>query len=182
MMLNRKGHLPFPESWRNCLKLSRFIVGAIFLFFAVQESYAQASGFGIGLSTGEATGINAKMWTTTVNAFDFGIGWSIVNDRTGSNLGFHGIGSRVHTHMDYLWHLFGAIDSPEQFPLYYGVGWRVNSGAGYDPTIAFRAVLGVEWIPHAAPIDFFFELTPSLQLTTAKDVGVSVGMGARYYF
>jgi hypothetical protein len=161
---------------------SYYVVIAFCLFIGLQKSYAQASGFGIGVSTGEATGISAKVWTSTVNAVDFGIGWSIVNDRTGSNFGFHGIGSRLHTHLDYVWHLFGAIDSPEQFPLYYGIGWRVNSGAGYDPSVAFRAVLGVEWIPHRAPFDAFFELTPSLQLTSATDAGVSVGMGVRYYF
>ncbi len=164
------------------MRQSSFIVVVLCLLLAAQESHAQASGFGIGLSTGEATGISAKVWMSTVNAVDFGVGWSIVNDKTGSNLGFHGVGSRVHSHMDYLWHLFGAIDSPEQFPIYYGIGWRVNSGGGYDPTVAFRAVLGVEWIPHTAPIDVFFELTPSVQLTSANDVGVSVGLGARYYF
>lgn len=164
------------------MKHSCYAIIALCLFLGVHESVAQASGFGLGVSTGDATGISAKVWTSPVNAVDFGIGWSTVDDRTGRRPGFYGIGSRVHTHMDYLWHLFGAIDSPEQFPLYYGVGWRVNSGAGYDVSVAFRAVLGIEWVPRGAPIDVFFELTPSLQLTSATDVGVDVGMGARYYF
>lgn len=161
---------------------SYYALIAFCLLFVVQGSVAQGHGFGLGVSVGEATGLVAKVWTSPVNAIDVGIGWSTVDDQTGGKLRFHGIGSRIHTHMDYVWHLFGAIDSPEQYPLYYGIGWRMNSGGGYEASMAFRAILGIEWIPQSAPVDVFFELTPSLQLTTAKDVGVSVGMGARYYF
>ncbi len=163
-------------------KKTAIAVIALWLFLGAQDSYAQTKGFGVGVSIGEATGFVAKAWISPVNAIDFGIGWSGMDDRTGRHLNFDGVGSRFHTHMDYLWHLFGAIDSPEQFPLYYGIGWRVNSGGGYDPSVALRGVLGIEWIPRSAPIDVFFELTPSLQLTNATDIGVYVGLGARYYF
>jgi len=50
---------------------------ALLLFFTVQGSVAQERGFGLGVIIGEPTGISAKLWTSPVNAFDFGLGWSI---------------------------------------------------------------------------------------------------------
>ncbi|RPI72766.1 MAG: hypothetical protein EHM47_07515, partial [Ignavibacteriales bacterium] len=92
---------------------------------------AQDHGFGIGLILGEPTGLSAKLWTSKENAFDFGLGVSVGGDRI-SFKGKYNRGSRVHFHMDYLWHSFNAISSTERFPLYYGIGGRFNSGGGYD--------------------------------------------------
>jgi len=155
---------------------------ALCLFLAVQGSVAQGRGFGFGVILGEPTGISAKLWISPVNAFDFGVGWSMGGDRTGRYVGFYNGGNRVHIHMDYLWHLFEAIDSPENFPLYYGIGGRANSGGGYDASVAVRGVFGILWLPHDAPIDVFLELTPTLQIASPRSFGVDVGLGARYYF
>ncbi len=155
---------------------------ALFLFFTVQESVAQDRGFGLGVIIGEPTGISAKAWTSSVNAFDFGLGWSIGGDRIGKYDGHYNGGSRIHFHMDYLWHSFNAIHSSERFPLYYGIGGRINTGAGYDGSVAVRGVFGIAWLPHKTPIDVFFELVPSLQLTPASGFGIDAGIGARYFF
>jgi hypothetical protein len=88
----------------------------------------------------------------------------------------------VHFHMDYLWHSFDAIRSSERFPLYYGIGARINSGAGYDASFAIRGVFGIVWMPHHTPIDVFFEVAPSLQLTSSTGFGIDAGIGVRYYF
>jgi hypothetical protein len=147
-------------------------------FLAVQVSVAQERNFGLGVIIGEPTGISAKLWTSSVNAFDFGLGWSVGGDRIGKYDG----GSRVHFHMDYLWHSFNAISSTERFPLYYGFGGRINSGAGYDASIAVRGVFGIAWLPHNTPIDVFLELVPSLQLTSSTGFAIDAGFGARYFF
>ena len=84
--------------------------------------------------------------------------------------------------MDYLWHAFEAIHSSERFPLYYGFGGRVNTGAGYDGSLAIRGVFGIVWMPHHTPIDVFLELVPSLQLTSSTGFGFDAGIGARYFF
>ena len=159
-----------------------FAVIALCLFFAVQESVAQESGFGLGAIIGEPTGISAKLWTSSVNAFDFGLGWSIGVDRIGRYKGNYDGGRRVHFHMDYLWHSFDAIHSSERFPLYYGFGGRMNSGAGYDGSVAVRGVFGIAWLPHNTPIDVFLELVPSLQLTSSTGFGLDAGIGVRYFF
>ena len=164
------------------MKRSCYAVHALCLFLAVQGSVAQESGFGLGVIIGEPTGISAKLWTSSVNAFDFGLGWSIGGDRIGKYEGDYNGKSRVHFHMDYLWHSFDAIHSSERFPLYYGFGGRMNSGAGYDGSVAVRGVFGIAWLPHNTSIDVFLELVPSLQLTSSTGFAIDAGIGARYFF
>ena len=156
---------------------------AIFLFFAVQVSFAQDRTFGLGVILGEPTGLSAKLWTSPTTAFDFGLGWSVGGDRIGGHYdGSYNGGSRVHFHMDYLWHSFDAISSTERFPVYYGIGGRINSGAGYNSSAAVRGVIGIAWMPRQTPIDIFFEVVPSLQVTSSSGFAIDGGLGARYYF
>jgi len=142
---------------------------------------AQDRGFGLGVILGEPTGVSAKLWTSKDNAFDFGLGVSIGGDRI-SYTGNYNNGSRIHFHMDYLWHSFNAISSSENFPLYYGIGARLNSGGGYDGSIGVRGVFGIAWFPHSTPIDIFFELVPVLQITSSFGFGIDAGLGIRYFF
>jgi len=164
------------------MKHSCYAVIAFCLFLTAQGSVAQERRFGLGVIIGEPTGISAKLWTSPVNAFDLGLGWSIGGDRIGRYKGYYDGGSRVHFHMDYLWHAFEAIRSSERFPLYYGFGGRINSGAGYDASVAVRGVFGIAWLPRDTPIDVFLELAPSLQLTPSTGFGLDAGIGARYFF
>jgi hypothetical protein len=159
-----------------------YIACVLCTLLALQVSVAQEHGFGLGIIIGEPTGISAKLWTSHMNAFDFGLGWSIGGDRLGKYNGVYDGNRRIHFHMDYLWHAFDAIHSSERFPLYYGIGGRINNGAGYDGSIAVRGVFGIAWLPHGAPVDVFLELVPSLQLTSATGFGIDAGFGARYFF
>lgn len=142
---------------------------------------AQDHGFGIGIILGEPTGLSAKLWTSKENAFDFGLGVSVGGDRI-SHKYYYDNGSRVHFHMDYLWHSFNAIKSTERFPLYYGIGARFNSGGGYDGSFGIRGVFGIAWFPHSTPIDVFVELVPVLQLTPSTGLGIDAGLGIRFFF
>jgi len=142
---------------------------------------AQDHGFGMGLILGEPTGLSAKLWTSKQNAFDFGLGVSVGGDRI-SYKGNYNSGSRIHFHMDYLWHSFNAISSTERFPLYYGIGGRFNTGGDYDGSIGIRGVFGIAWFPHSTPIDVFVELVPVFQLTSSVGFGIDAGLGVRYFF
>ena len=170
------------------MKHSGFAVSALCLLLVVQGSLAQQSefgfgqNFGLGVIVGEPTGISAKLWTSNDTAFDFGLGWSMGGDRIGRYDGFYNGGSRLHFHMDYLWHSFDAIRSTERFPLYYGLGGRLNNGAGYNSSLAVRGVIGIAWLPSGAPMDVFLELVPSLQLTSSTGFGMDAGFGVRYFF
>ena len=150
------------------------------LMFVIQSLQAQDQrNFGLGIMVGEPTGLSAKLWTSPSTAFDFGLGWSMRGDRVDN--GFNQ-GTRTHIHMDYLWHSFEAIHATDRFPLYYGLGGRLNSGGGYDATIAIRGVFGIAWMPRTTPIDLFLEVVPSFQLSASTGLAVDAAFGARYYF
>jgi hypothetical protein len=164
------------------MKYTYCVLIALSVCLAHQETVAQDRAFGLGVIIGEPTGVSAKLWTSPANAFDFGLGWSIGSDRISGYRGYYNGGTRVHFHMDYLWHAFDAIHSSERFPLYYGVGGRLNSGAGYDGSIAVRGVFGIAWLPRGTPMDVFIEIVPSLQLTSSTGFAIDAGIGARYFF
>jgi hypothetical protein len=151
--------------------------GIIFIFLFVVGTIAQERPFGIGVILGEPTGISAKLWVSPVNAFDWGLGWSVVGDQIN---GYDG-GSRIDFHMDYLWHWFNAITSSERLPLYTGIGGRINTGDGYESSVALRGVFGIAWMPHRTPFDLFLELAPSLEFTPSVGFGIDAGLGARFY-
>jgi hypothetical protein len=159
------------------------LIGALVLIIAIAviPSHAQDRGFGLGLILGEPTGVSAKLWTSQNNAFDFGLGVSLGGDRIKYQGTFNN-GSRIHFHMDYLWHSFNAISTSEKLPLYYGIGGRYNSGGGYDGSLGVRGVFGIAWIPRATPIDIFLELVPVFQVTPLTGLGVDAGLGIRYFF
>jgi len=159
-----------------------YAVMAAFLFLFATEAFAQERHFGLGVILGEPTGLSAKLWVSQTTAFDFGLGWSLGGDRINShNDGYNGE-SRVHLHMDYLWHWFNTIHATERFPLYAGIGGRLNSGAGYNSSAAVRGVFGIAWLPRQAPFDVFIELVPSLQVVPSTGFGIDAGLGARYFF
>ena len=162
----------------KCFQLTMILI--MFMIFTY-PAVAQDRGFGLGVIVGEPTGLSAKLWTSKTNAFDFGLGLSVGGDRISYN-GYYDNGNRIHFHMDYLWHSFNAISSTENFPLYYGIGGRYNSGGGYDGSLGLRGVFGIAWFPHNTPIDVFFELVPVFQLTSSMGLGIDAGFGVRYFF
>ena len=147
-----------------------------------QNAAAQNRRFGLGLVVGEPTGISAKLWTSDINAFDFGLGWSGGEERDEYVPGRYDGESRTHFHLDYVWHSFDAIRSSERFPIYYGFGAGINSGGGGDPTAALRGVFGISWLPRRTPIDLFLEISPSLPLINAAGLDFQLSLGSRYFF
>jgi hypothetical protein len=159
--------------------LSVIMIG---LFVITQRSNAQERPFGLGIIIGAPTGLSAKLWTSNTNAFDAGLGWSMRDDRFGNRNDYYYGRNRVHIHVDYLWHAWDVIHSSDRFPLYYGIGGRINSGDGYESSLAIRGVFGIAWMPRDTPIDVFLELVPLFQLSPASGFGIDAGFGARYYF
>jgi len=156
------------------MKYLGLAVIAFCLLFIVQNAYGQERPFGLGVMIGEPTGISAKLWTSNSNAFDFGLGWSTFGNRYNSD-------NRIHLHADYLWHAWNTIHATERFPLYYGLGARLIGG-GNESSIAIRGVFGIAWMPRQTPIDIFFELAPSIELTPSSGFALDAAIGVRYYF
>lgn len=146
------------------------------LMLSAQQATAQDKKFGLGVMLGEPTGISAKLWTSNNNALAFGLGWSTYHPR------YDDRGSRIHFHMDYLWHSFDAIRSEENFAFHYGIGGRFKDRGGDNGSFAVRGVGGLNWLPRDMPIDLFFELAPSLELTPSTGFGIDGAFGVRFYF
>ena len=159
--------------------LTLFIIS---MAIQIQKSFSQQHPFGLGIIVGEPTGFSAKLWTSQTSALDFGAGWSIGGDRIGNYDGYYDGSGRVHFHLDYLLHSFDAVGSTGQYPIYYGIGARFNSGGGYYNSLAVRFVGGVAWMPRDTPIDMFLEFVPSLQLTSQPGFAIDSAIGVRYYF
>ncbi|MDI6803376.1 MAG: hypothetical protein QME58_05965 [Bacteroidota bacterium] len=142
----------------------------IALLLVAAFAFSQERGFGIGLMLGEPTGISLKTWTSPTNAIDAGLAWSFYKNPA------------LHMHADYLWHDFDLIKTKERIPVYYGVGGRIRLGNKDNGRIGVRGVFGIGFLLKQAPIDFFIELAPILDLIPGTTLNMNGGIGARYFF
>lgn len=143
------------------------------LFFALvlvaSSVRSQDRGFGIGLILGEPTGISGKIWTSQINAVDFGLAYSF------RSKGY------FHLHADYLWHFPDVIQSTERFPLFAGIGGRVAAGRG-NGIFGIRIPFGLAYGVRSAPVEIFVEVAPIVDLAPATEVSGNGGIGARFFF
>ncbi|QQS36322.1 MAG: hypothetical protein IPM56_19115 [Ignavibacteriales bacterium] len=144
---------------------------ALLITSFIFETKAQEKGFGLGIILGEPTGISGKAWTSSLNAVDFALGYS-----------FSPKNSRIHLHVDYLFHSMRPFDSSEKFLLYYGPGVRIKSRQNDDSILGIRGVIGLAWIPRNAPVDIFLEVVPILNIIPGTSFNMNAGLGARFYF
>ena len=130
---------------------------------------AQDSGFGLGIIIGEPTGISVKQWTGSRTAIDGAIAWSFDDE------------SALHLHGDLLYHSFNPPGiNRGKFAWYYGIGGRVKFED--DSKIGVRVPLGMDYFFGTAPLDFFFEIVPILDLAPSTDFGLNAAIGIRYFF
>ena len=158
------------------------LISSVFVFS--NKSFAQSNGIGAGIIVGGPTGISAKFWTSPTNAVALAIGWSTGGEwgREYNGWFYYQPESYFHLHADYLWHNFNVIKSTQRLPIYYGVGFHLNSGNGVPTAFGARGVLGIDWMPHSAPLDVFLEFAPVLYLYPATEMGLDAGFGARFFF
>ncbi len=154
----------------------------LLLVITFQNSDAQSKKFGLGVIVGEPTGLSAKLWTSNTNAIAFGLGWSVEGYRFDGFDSDYDRVTRTHFHVDYLWHSFNALSPSGQFPVFYGIGARINSGPEYTGTFAVRGIFGIEWLPHNTPLDVFVEIVPTLSLVSSTGFGIDAGFGLRVFF
>lgn len=143
--------------------------------------YVSNGVFGAGLELGAPTGINGKYFLSDDGALNFGVGADGYGfGRSGLNLYF-----------DYLWHPVSLANPPEfQLPFYVGIGGRIWSfdHNGYNDVFAVgvRVPLGIAFDLNNVPLDFFIQLTPTLNFY--RDYSDSAGfwfdfsVGIRYWF
>lgn len=149
--------------------MKKFILIAAVFIILSNLTLSQSRGFGLGIVLGEPTGLSAKLWTGSSNAFDFAAAWSFKGD------------GQLLLQADYVWHSFDLIRvSSGRLPLYYGIGGRVIFAD--DPLVGIRIPLGLNYQFASAPIDIFAEIVPILDLIPSTDFDLGGGLGVRFWF
>lgn len=131
---------------------------------------------GLGLMLGDPTGVDLKYWLSGSNALHFGFAYSF-NDYTEL------MGS-------YLWEFPRAFGprAKNQFVPYVGVGGALFYSTTEHPyygssSAAFgvRIPLGVEYLPHGAPLGITAELAPGVGLVPSTFGFFQGFLGIRVY-
>ena len=149
--------------------LTTLILLLIFLSLSSRGLAYEKNDFGLGIILGSPTGISAKLWLSKSTAFDVAAAWSF--SRKG----------RLQIHGDYLWHNFKLIKVEEgSFPLYYGLGFRVNFGDEMEAGLRFP--VGLEYLFSRAPFDIFIEVVPVLRVIEKTSFEMDGAIGARFFF
>jgi len=144
----------------------------LILIFLTPSSRGMAyekNDFGLGIILGSPTGLSGKFWLGKSIAFDAAAAWSFSRE------------GRFQIHGDYLWHNFNLIKVEEgSFPLYYGLGFRVNFGDETEAGVRFP--IGLEYLFPRAPFDVFIEVVPILRVIQKTDFEIDGAIGARFFF
>ncbi len=149
--------------------MRKFSLFVVVIVSSVTFALSQDKGFGVGVILGEPTGLSGKVWVSEQNAVDFGLAYSF------RSKGY------FHVHADYLWHFPDVIQSTERFPLYVGLGGRFAAGRG-SGIFGVRIPLGIAFWLRSAPLEFFLEVAPIVDLAPATELTANGGLGARFYF
>ena len=154
--------------FRQFKRLFGFIV-IITLLTTATAGWSQEEGVGLGVILGEPTGVSFKTWLSKTQAIDAAAAWSFGNK------------SAFHLHADYLIHNWSLIRvDRSNIPIYYGIGARLKFED--DNRFGVRFPVGITFFIREAPIDFFLEIVPILNLAPATDFDLNAAIGARYYF
>lgn len=148
------------------------VLGCLFASAPLARAEGNPSqGFGLGIMVGEPTGVNFKAWTSERNAFVGGAAWSFTHN---GSFAFH---------LDYLFHKYDWITVDEgRLPVYFGIGGRIKLADVGDDLIGARFPIGLNYHLADAPIDFFVELVPILDLTPDTDFEMNAALGGRFFF
>ena len=133
-------------------------------------------GVGAGVVLGVPTGISLAYRVTSTRHFNAALAWSVTHDS-------------VHVHVDYLFEVMQIVDPNApmyQFPLYSGIGARVQIEPGVSQSVAplfgIRAPVGITFLPQVAPFEVFAEIAAVMSLYPDTRVTFDGAIGARYYF
>jgi hypothetical protein len=136
-----------------------------------ESPVAQPGSFGIGLIAGEPTGLSMKYWFNDRMAMDAAAAWSFTR--------YDGF----QLHADWLFHVFDVfrIDRGE-LPLYVGIGGRAKFPDHGDNRVGVRFPIGIAYEVKDAPIEFFAEVAPIVDVAPAIQLKWNGGIGIRYFF
>lgn len=145
-------------------RILRFLVG--FLLCCSLTAFGQSKKYGLGLILLDPTGLSGKMWLGKSTALDAAVGWSAREGRY------------LHIHLDYLF--LGAPiynDDQVEFSFYAGGGAKIIFQDKDSTWLRFP--LGLDCKVRKSPLNIFFEIVPSFDLSEFDLFGA---IGIRYLF
>ena len=157
------------------MKKTAFILFFL-VFTALNISYSQTSGTGLGIMVGEPTGVSFKHWLSSDNAIDAGLAWSFLDN------------GNFHIHGDYLFHMnvLNSLLNTNNASLYVGIGGRIKikntDKEESDSRLGARVPVGAVFYFPQPKLDLFLEIVPILDLTPKTDFSFNAAIGARYFF
>lgn len=125
----------------------------------------------LGVIAGEPTGLSFRTWLGGQTAFTAAAAWSFVDE------------SALHVHGDLTRRVPGFIDTDSNdIGFYYGLGGLAEFDDNSEDRLAVRAPLGLDFLMESAPIVFFGEIAPVLDVAPDTEVRANGAIGARYVF
>ncbi len=135
-------------------------------------AYGQTSSFGLGIILGEPTGISAKLMRAgNSKSINLAAAWSVAGH------------DRLYLKGDYVFYneKFLNIDVQNgRMPVYYGVG--ALAILEEKSVVGARIPLGIDYFMSTAPLDFFLEIVPVVEILPSTDFTVAGGIGFHYFF
>ena len=148
----------------------KLLICLVFLLLS-STAMAQSRGFGLGIVTGEPTGLSGKIWSSSKTAIDFAAAWSVEKNQS------------FNFHADYLIHDFDVFKvSKGKMALYYGIGGRLVDTDQGEAFIGVRVPIGINYLFATSPLDLFMEIAPVLDLAPDTDLDFDGGFGIRFWF
>lgn len=124
---------------------------------------------GVGIIIGEPTGVSFKYWQSPTQAFAAAAAWSF-RDK-----------AAVHLHLDYLFHHpFTQEIQQGNLASYFGLGARSKFSDAI--LLGIRIPVGINYFFTGAPLEFFIEFVPIMELIPATELKINGCFGLRYYF
>lgn len=150
--------------------MSKYIfILVIFMQFLAMGADVAEEGFGIGIIVGEPTGISFKSWLQQNVAVAGAVAWSFRGE------------DAFHVHADYLFHNSRLVKVEEgKLMLYYGIGARLKLQD--RSRFGIRIPLGASYIVKQAPLEFFLEIVPIMDLAPDTELEGNGGLGVRWFF
>lgn len=122
---------------------------------------------GLGIMIGEPSGVTLKSWFNSNNSVDIGLAWSLSGN------------DDIYLHADYQWYQWLDVEKGN-LAFSYGIGGRAIFSN--DTFVGARIPLGLTYLAPEAPLEFFLEVAPVLNLIPDTDGDADGGIGVRYYF
>lgn len=154
--------------------LSFALLFFLLIGFVASPATAQDRGLGVGATLGaqNPTGISTKLWLGPRQALTGTTEFAVGETQ-----------SQFIQQVNFVVHNFDVVEvEAGTLSLYYGIGIEVDLIEDFDNQLRLRGPLGTSYMLEDAPLDFFLEIGPQLQVTDPARFSLGGNLGIRLFF